>query len=132
MAVQAGVGRVVDGEIVLLSATGIGTVVIMRRTGQSKALATALHGGGRRGVAARQALSSGQDAAGRGDDQPGADQDRDREPDRRSALACAGDGEVVGISSRFTGKVDRNTPANFDLHPIVDNYAPHKLYGIDT
>ena len=61
MAVQAGVGRVVDGEIVLLSATGIGTVVIMRRTGQSKALATTLHGGGRREVAARQALSSGQD-----------------------------------------------------------------------
>jgi hypothetical protein len=105
MAVQAGVGRVVVGEIVPLGATGIGTVVIMRRTGQSKALATTLHGGGRRGVAARQALSSGQDAAGRGDDQPGADQDRDREPDRRSALACAdsalacaGDGKVVGIS----------------------------------
>jgi hypothetical protein len=83
MAVQAGVGRVVDGEIVPLGAT---VIQIMRRTGQSKALATTLHGGGRRGVAARQALSSGQDAAGRGDDQPGADQDRDREPDRRSAL----------------------------------------------
>ena len=37
MAVQAGVGRVVDGEIVPL---GAAVIQIMRRTGQSKALAT--------------------------------------------------------------------------------------------
>ena len=83
LAAQTKRGKIIDGEIVLLSAT---VIQIMRWTGQSKALATTLHGGGRRVVAARQALSSGQDAAGRGDDQPGADQDRDREPDRRSAL----------------------------------------------
>ena len=41
-------------------------------------------------------------------------------------------GKVVGISSRFIGKVDRNTPANLDLHLIIDNYANHKLSGIDT
>jgi hypothetical protein len=43
-------------EIVLLSAPGVGTVEIMRRTGKSKdlcvALAGALHTGGRRGSCA--------------------------------------------------------------------------------
>jgi hypothetical protein len=62
----------------------------------------------------------------------GADQDRDRELDRRSALECAGDGKVVGISSRFIGKVDRNTPANLDLYLIIDNYTNRKPPGIDT
>jgi hypothetical protein len=44
--------------------------------------------------------------------------------------------EVVGISSKFIGKVDRNTPqhtpANLDLHLIIDNCANHKLSGFDT
>jgi hypothetical protein len=38
---------------------------------------------------------------------------------------------VVGISSWFIGKVDRSTPANPDLHLIIDNCANHKLSGID-
>jgi hypothetical protein len=40
-------GEIVDGEIVLLSAT---VIQIMHRTGQSKALATTFHEGGIAGV----------------------------------------------------------------------------------
>jgi hypothetical protein len=47
-------------------------------------------------------------------------------------LEYAGDGKVIGISLRFLGKVDRNTPANFDLYLIIDNYANRKPSGIDT